>query len=53
MRPIYAVTLALFAAACVLAYAQRGYLAIGGEIFILLIPAMRSFARIAMKEVRE
>lgn len=47
---VWAGTLALFAFACVTAYWERGYLAMGGEMFILFIPALVKFVRIAIEE---
>lgn len=37
---VYAISIILTLLAMHLAYIQRGYLAIGGEVFILLVPVL-------------
>lgn len=37
---VYAISIILILLAMHLAYIQRGYLAIGGEVFILLVPVL-------------
>lgn len=39
-RFVYAISIILTLLAMHLAYIQRGYLAIGGEVFILLVPVL-------------
>ena len=50
VRAEVAVSAALFAAAAVYAFLQRGYLAAGGEFGLLLLPALIEGA-LAMREV--
>lgn len=50
MKRIWIPTLLLFVAASAYAYAQRGYFAVGGELFVLMLPLVVKFVRIAIEE---